>query len=301
MKDVTDNINKIEIKNDILPMANNDDNKFEIIYVDNKYHIKDYEETKNKLTKFLEIVDSYEYSDSDRAEIKKLKSESNKLSKGFKTSIASAKSEMFSDIEKESSDIILIINKIHDKLNIGLTNDDKKVKAKNKKEIKENFDEAILTYNLSDKNIDFEDIYEVSWFNRSASRKKVIVELDKRLNTLMSLFNNSSISNLKTKEIIEQLIINDWDGLKTQNDLIVIIKERQARAIEEQIKLQAQQELERKISSENSLKSENYKQEEQDEDKQEEQLYKLIKIKAEDISRVSHLLSIAKIEYSEVL
>lgn len=299
MKDVTDNINKIEIKTDILPMVNNDDNKFEIIYVDNKYHIKGYEETKAKLLKFVDIVDSYEYSESDRAEIKKLKAESNKLSKGFKTSIAAFKSEMFSDIESEVSDITSIINKIHDKLNIGLSNDDKKVKAKNKKEIKDNFDEAILTYGLVDKKIDFEDIYEVSWFNRSASRKKVIVELDNRLNTLISLFNNSAISGLKTSEVVEQLASNNWDGLKTQNDLIDIIKERQARAIEEQIRLKVQQQMEQKAKLE--AENDSAKKDETSEVEVDEQLYKLIKIKAEDMSRVSHLLSIAKIEYSEVL
>ena len=221
------------IESQMLPVFNA---PIELEMVGNEYHLKNYDTLVDSLKQFNKQVDNYTYNDNDRQPIKKIKSAANKTIKAFKQEVKKQQEALFSPVTSEAKEIETLMTKLSKGLAKGLDEDDKRVKAEKKAEFTELFEDAKETIpSLAGLDFDFDDIYDVSWLNRTASRNKTIASLDSRMETISMLVANPVLANNDIQEIIEYLEDADWDGLKAQNNLTTLNVNRQEEELNRQL------------------------------------------------------------------
>lgn len=293
------------IESQMLPVFNA---PIELEMVDNEYHLKNYESLVDSLKQFNKQVDNYTYNDNDRQPIKKIKSAANKTIKAFKQEVKKQQEALFSPVTAEAKEIEKLMTNLSKGLAKGLDEDDKRVKAEKKAELTELFEDAKETIpSLADLDFDFDDIYDVAWLNRTASRNKTIASLDSRMETISMLVANPVLANNDIQEIIEYLEDADWDGLKAQNNLTTLNVNRQEEELNRQLIEEARRrkELEEKekdiLSKDESVSSAELVTLNDDEAKSMTEAKKLIKVNVSDWARVRDLLLAAQIEFEEVL
>lgn len=293
------------IESQMLPVFNA---PIELEMVGNEYHLKNYDTLVDSLKQFNKQVDNYTYNDNDRQPIKKIKSAANKTIKAFKQEVKKQQEALFSPVTSEAKEIETLMTKLSKGLAKGLDEDDKRVKAEKKAELTELFEDAKETIpSLADLDFDFDDIYDVAWLNRTASRNKTIASLDSRMETISMLVANPVLANNDIQEIIEYLEDADWDGLKAQNKLTELNVHRQEEELNRQLFEEAKRrkELEEKekeiLSKDESASSAELVTLKDDEAKSMTEAKKLIKVNVSDWARVRDLLLAAQIEFEEVL
>lgn len=293
------------IESQMLPVFNA---PIELEMVGNEYHLKNYDTLVDSLKQFNKQVDNYTYNDNDRQPIKKIKSAANKTIKAFKQEVKKQQEALFSPVTSEAKEIETLMTKLSKGLAKGLDEDDKRVKAEKKAELTELFEDAKETIpSLADLDFDFDDIYDVAWLNRTASRNKTIASLDSRMETINMLVANPVLANNDIQEIIEYLEDADWDGLKAQNNLTTLNVNRQEEELNRQLLEEARRrkELEEKekdiLSKDESVSSAELVTLNDDEAKSMTEAKKLIKVNVSDWARVRDLLLAAQIEFEEVL
>lgn len=293
------------IESQMLPVFNA---PIELEMVDNEYHLKNYDSLVESLKQFNKQVNNYTYNDNDRQPIKKIKSAANKTIKAFKQEVKKQQEALFSPVTSEAKEIEKLMTKLSKGLAKGLDEDDKRVKAEKKAELTELFEDAKETIpSLADLDFDFDDIYDVAWLNRTASRNKTIASLDSRMETISMLVANPVLANNDIQEIIEYLEDADWDGLKAQNKLTELNINRQEEELNRQLLEEARRrkELEEKekdiLSKDESVSSAELVTLNDDEAKSMTEAKKLIKVNVSDWARVRDLLLAAQIEFEEVL
>ena len=293
------------IESQMLPVFNA---PIELEMVGNEYHLKNYDTLVDSLKQFNKQVDNYTYNDNDRQPIKKIKSAANKTIKAFKQEVKKQQEALFSPVTSEAKEIETLMTKLSKGLAKGLDEDDKRVKAEKKAELTELFEDAKETIpSLADLDFDFDDIYDVAWLNRTASRNKTIASLDSRMETISMLVANPVLANNEIQEIIEYLEDADWDGLKAQNKLTELNINRQEDELNRQLLEEARRrkELEEKekdiLSKDESVSSAELVTLNDDEAKSMTEAKKLIKVNVSDWARVRDLLLAAQIEFEEVL
>lgn len=293
------------IESQMLPVFNA---PIELEMVGNEYHLKNYESLVDSLKQFNKQVDNYTYNDNDRQPIKKIKSAANKTIKAFKQEVKKQQEALFSPVTAEAKEIEKLMTNLSKGLAKGLDEDDKRVKAEKKAELTELFEDAKETIpNLADRDFDFDDVYDVAWLNRTASRNKTIASLDSRMETISMLVANPVLANNDIQEIIEYLEDADWDGLKAQNNLTTLNVNRQEEELNRQLIEEARRrkELEEKekdiLSKDESASSAELVTLKDDEAKSMTEAKKLIKVNVSDWARVRDLLLAAQIEFEEVL
>lgn len=293
------------IESQMLPVFNA---PIELEMVGNEYHLKNYDTLVDSLKQFNKQVDNYTYNDNDRQPIKKIKSAANKTIKAFKQEVKKQQEALFSPVTSEAKEIETLMTKLSKGLAKGLDEDDKRVKAEKKAELTELFEDAKETIpSLANLDFDFDDIYDVAWLNRTASRNKTIASLDSRMETISMLVANPVLANNEIQEIIEYLEDADWDGLKAQNKLTELNINRQEEELNRQLLEEARRrkELEEKekdiLSKDESVSSAELVTLNDDEAKSMTEAKKLIKVNVSDWARVRDLLLAAQIEFEEVL
>lgn len=293
------------IESQMLPVFNA---PIELEIIGNEYHLKNYDSLVESLKQFNKQVNNYTYNDNDRQPIKKIKSAANKTIKAFKQEVKKQQEALFSPVTSEAKEIETLMTKLSKGLAKGLDEDDKRVKAEKKAELTELFEDAKETIpSLADLDFDFDDIYDVAWLNRTASRNKTIASLDSRMETISMLVANPVLANNDIKEIIEYLEDADWDGLKAQNNLTTLNVNRQEEELNRQLLEEARRrkELEEKekdiLSKDESVSSAELVTLNDDEAKSMTEAKKLIKVNVSDWARVRDLLLAAQIEFEEVL
>lgn len=293
------------IESQMLPVFNA---PIELEIIGNEYHLKNYDSLVESLKQFNKQVNNYTYNDNDRQPIKKIKSAANKTIKAFKQEVKKQQEALFSPVTSEAKEIETLMTKLSKGLAKGLDEDDKRVKAEKKAELTELFEDAKETIpSLADLDFDFDDIYDVAWLNRTASRNKTIASLDSRMETISMLVANPVLANNDIKEIIEYLEDADWDGLKAQNNLTTLNVNRQEEELNRQLLEEARRrkELEEKekdiLSKDESVSSVELVTLNDDEAKSMTEAKKLIKVNVSDWARVRDLLLAAQIEFEEVL
>lgn len=293
------------IESQMLPVFNA---PIKLEMVGNEYHLKNYDSLVESLKQFNKQVNNYTYNDNDRQPIKKIKSAANKTIKAFKQEVKKQQEALFSPVTSEAKEIETLMTKLSKGLAKGLDEDDKRVKAEKKAEFTELFEDAKETIpSLADLDFDFDDIYDVAWLNRTASRNKTIASLDSRMETISMLVANPVLANNDIQEIIEYLEDADWDGLKAQNNLTTLNVNRQEEELNRQLLEEARRrkELEEKekdiLSKDESVSSAELVTLNDDEAKSMTEAKKLIKVNVSDWARVRDLLLAAQIEFEEVL
>lgn len=236
------------IESTILPFINS---SVTLVQKDNQenlpasYEISDFEVKLKKIEDFQSMVSKYVYKEEDRQAIKKLKSATKKLIDDIKRDIKAQRQLMFKDADEQQVKLERALNKLQSTLALGLDQDDKRVKAKNKTELIELFNVAKSSYNfIKDTEFSFEDIFVSSWVNRSASRNKTIAEMNRRISSVDSLLGSPMCPVNDLDQIIEALSDSDWDGLVAQNLLIEQENKRQEEELARLMLEQAKKEKE---------------------------------------------------------
>ena len=286
------------IESTILPFINS---SVTLVQKDNQenlpasYEISDFEVKLKKIEDFQSMVSKYVYKEEDRQAIKKLKSATKKLIDDIKRDIKAQRQLMFKDADEQQVKLERALNKLQSTLALGLDQDDKRVKAKNKTELIELFNVAKPSYNfIKDTEFSFEDIFVSSWVNRSVSRNKTIAEMNRRISSVDSLLGSPMCPVNDLDQIIEALSDSDWDGLVAQN---LLIEQENKRQEEELARLMLEQaKKEKELLEQSDLKSIDT-----DNVASVEQVLpsKLIKINGVDWNRAKALLTAAKIRFEE--
>lgn len=259
------------------------------------YEISDFDVKLKKIEDFQNMVSKYVYKEEDRQAIKKLKSATKKLIDDIKRDIKAQRQLMFKDADEQQVRLERALNKLQSTLALGLDQDDKRVKAKNKTELIEMFNVAKSSYTfIKDTEFSFEDIFVSSWVNRSASRNKTIAEMNRRISSVDSLLGSPMCPVNDLDQIIEALSDSDWDGLVAQN---LLIEQENKRQEEELARLMLEQaKKEKELLEQSNLKSVDTANV-----TSAEQVLpsKLIKINGADWNRAKALLTAAKIRFEE--
>ena len=191
---------------------------------------------------------SFIYQESDRQEIRHLRADVNKFKKAIQAEISAQKSHVFDDVDNQKKDIFEQLDSIIDSLDEGMDQFDRKLKAQKKQELEAQFAQAkAATPELAETDLEYVDVADHRWTNRSFSQAKAVKELNNRMSTLVTLIQNPLLQmpEIQIADILEVCQYQEWDGLKAQTYLLNKIKEQQEAEARAKAEAELQAQLER--------------------------------------------------------
>ena len=149
--------------------------------------------------------------------------------------------------------------------------------------------------NLTDSDLQFTDVFESRWLNRSASENKVDEELEKRMSSIDAVLGSSLLPDGVDKDmIVRTLKSTDWEGLRAITQIDEDVTRRKMELEEERIRKQIEEE--KRKAREEQLRNDEISQ------KQYEKEIGFTKVQftvlQKDLDRVKELLDENDIEYS---
>ena len=194
------------------------------------------------------IAQSFIYQESDRQEIRHLRADVNKFKKAIQAEISAQKSHVFDDVDNQKKDIFEQLDSIIDSLDEGMDQFDRKLKAQKKQELEAQFAQAkAATPKLAETDLEYVDVADHRWTNRSFSQAKAVKELNNRMSTLVTLIQNPLLQmpEIQIADILEACQYQEWDGLQAQTYLLNKIKEQQEAEARAKAEAELQAQLER--------------------------------------------------------
>lgn len=191
---------------------------------------------------------SFIYQESDRQEIRHLRADVNKFKKAIQAEISAQKSHVFDDVDNQKKDIFEQLDSIIDSLDEGMDQFDRKLKAQKKQELEAQFAQAkAATPKLAETDLEYVDVADHRWTNRSFSQAKAVKELNNRMSTLVTLIQNPLLQmpEIQIADILEACQYQEWDGLQAQTYLLNKIKEQQEAEARAKAEAELQAQLER--------------------------------------------------------
>lgn len=191
---------------------------------------------------------SFIYQESDRQEIRHLRADVNKFKKAIQAEISAQKSHVFDDVDNQKKDIFEQLDSIIDSLDEGMDQFDRKLKAQKKQELEAQFAQAkAATPELAETDLEYVDVADHRWTNRSFSQAKAVRELNNRMSTLATLIQNPLLQmpEIQIADILEACQYQEWDGLQAQTYLLNKIKEQQEAEARAKAEAELQAQLER--------------------------------------------------------
>lgn len=269
------------IKNDALPIVKQ---QFDLQYNEEKqsFEIKDYQQAIDSLNQMLEKAQNYEYHPDDRKDVKSLRTATNKMSKAIKDQIKSNEKQLFDLPRQQEKEITSIIGKIQKLITKGIDEEDKRLKDEKLKQFKAAFKDAIQYYDELDPNeLEYKQIANSKWLNRSESSNQSVQALNYRLKTLNQLMLSADEFEFDVHNAAKTLGQSDWDGLEALNRL----------KTEHQEKLRQQKEAyEAELERQRLEASNEFVEDASNEKVEEQQQYASILIQKEDVNKVKKLL-----------
>ena len=195
-----------------------------------------------------ETAQSFIYQESDRQEIRHLRADVNKFKKAIQAEISAQKSHVFDDVDNQKKDIFEQLDSIIDSLDEGMDQFDRKLKAQKKQELEAQFAQAkAATPELAETDLEYVDVADHRWTNRSFSQAKAVKELNNRMSTLVTLIQNPLLQmpEIQIADILEACQYQEWDGLQAQTYLLNKIKEQQEAEARAKAEAELQAQLER--------------------------------------------------------
>lgn len=252
-----------------------------------------------------DIVSKFVYQEADRQQVRKLRAAANKLKQGINAKIRAQKSHIFDDVDVQKSEMFEYLDQIIDSLDAGMDKFDRMQKEQKEADLKDQFENLLSTMpELEGCELQFNDIENHRWTNRSYSTNKAITEMTDRMKTIIALLTSPILKGKVTSDqIIEALQYHEWDGLQAQN--YILEQEREAeetkRRAEAEAKIQEQMKRDRE-EAERARKEQEELEKDHQQEAAEQAGSKLIdlklKINADDRQTVIDLLDQAGIWYS---
>ena len=275
------------VEESLLPVVS--DLKLELELVGDQYSIVNHEQFMDELRELEEQIDNYEYQSEDRQAVKKFRAAVNKYSTNLNKAVKEHQAYLFGHVNEQKAEASGLMSGIIKKLDVGLKEDEARIKAEKIRELIEAFENAIVHFEyLKNSDLQFEDVQNSSWSNITTSKTSAIRELDERLIAVNELTANIVNPEKDVLKNVDALRRANWNELQALN---LIVTERQALEAETTHQAEIKEKVVEKIA-------ENVVEDVKPEDLNEKAT---ILIHRDDLRRVEATLKGLKIEYTVIL
>ena len=275
------------VEESLLPVVS--DLKLELELVGDQYSIVNHEQFMDELRELEEQIDNYEYQSEDRQAVKKFRAAVNKYSTNLNKAVKEHQAYLFGHVNEQKAEASGLMSGIIKKLDVGLKEDEARIKAEKIRELIEAFENAIVHFEyLKNSKLQFEDVQNSSWSNITTSKTSAIRELDERLIAVNELTANIVNPEKDVLKNVDALRRANWNELQALN---LIVTERQALEAETTRQAEIKEQVVEKIV-------ENVVEDVKPEDLNEKAT---ILIHRDDLRRVEATLKGLKIEYTVIL
>lgn len=272
----------------LLPVVS--DLKLELELVGDHYSIVNHDEFMAELKQLDEQIDNYEYKSEDRQDVKKFRAAVNKYSTNLNKAVKEHQAYLFGHVNEQKAEASGLMSGIIKKLDVGLKEDEARMKAEKAYELEQAFKNAIVHFeHLKNSQLSFEDVQNSSWFNITTSKTAAIRELDERLiavNELVANIMNPEKDVLKNAGALNR---TNWNELQALN---LIATEHKAVELEQQRQVEIKEQIVEKVAE--KVVDEEVKIDNLDEKA-------TILIHKSDLRRVEAMLKGLKVDYTVIL
>ena len=272
----------------LLPVVS--DLKLELELVGDYYSIVNHDEFMAELKQLDEQIDNYEYKSEDRQDVKKFRAAVNKYSTNLNKAVKEHQAHLFGHVNEQKAEASGLMSGIIKKLDVGLKEDEARMKAEKAYELEQAFKNAIVHFeHLKNSQLSFEDVQNSSWFNITTSKTAAIRELDERLiavNELVANIMNPEKDVLKNADALNR---TNWNELQALN---LIATEHKAIELEQQRQVEIKEQIVEKVAE--KVVDEEVKIDNLDEKA-------TILIHKSDLRRVEAMLKGLKVDYTVIL
>ena len=272
----------------LLPVVS--DLKLELELVGDHYSIVNHDEFMVELKQLDEQIDNYEYKSEDRQDVKKFRAAVNKYSTNLNKAVKEHQAHLFGHVNEQKAEASGLMSGIIKKLDVGLKEDEARMKAEKAYELEQAFKNAIVHFeHLKNSKLSFEDVQNSSWFNITTSKTAAIRELDERLiavNELVANIMNPEKDVLKNADALNR---TNWNELQALN---LIATEHKAVELEQQRQVEIKEQIVEKVAEkvvEEEVKIDNL------------DAKATILIHKSDLRRVEAMLKGLKVDYTVIL
>lgn len=215
------------------------------------FYINGFDEILIQIENAKENIASLEFTEDDRKAIKEARAYVNKLSGHIASAIKEAKSHTFDEVDRQKKILTAEFGELVDMLKTSLDEFDQRVRQEKIERAKLIFQDSLDL--IDDENlegVEFEDIENGSWGNRSADERKTTKEISSRLKSIQSLLGLSDETlPLDVKKSASYLDDNDWDlgpALRDYRDDVEVEKEKIRKTEEDKERLRQELEAQKK-------------------------------------------------------
>lgn len=272
----------------LLPVVS--DLKLELELVGDHYSIVNHDEFMAELKQLDEQIDNYEYKSEDRQDVKKFRAAVNKYSTNLNKAVKEHQAHLFGHVNEQKAEASGLMSSIIKKLDVGLKEDEARMKAEKAYDLEQAFKNAIVHFeHLKNSQLSFEDVQNSSWFNITTSKTAAIRELDERLiavNELVANIMNPEKDVLKNADALNR---TNWNELQALN---LIATEHKAVELEQQRQVEIKEQIVEKVAE--KVVDEEVKIDNLDEKA-------TILIHKSDLRRVEAMLKGLKVDYTVIL
>lgn len=272
----------------LLPVVS--DLHLELELVGDHYSIVNHDEFMAELKQLDEQIDNYEYKSEDRQDVKKFRAAVNKYSTNLNKAVKEHQTYLFGHVNEQKAEASGLMSNIIKKLDVGLKEDEARMKAEKAYELEQAFKNAIVHFeHLKNSQLSFEDVQNSSWFNITTSKTAAIRELDERLiavNELVANIMNPEKDVLKNADALSR---TNWNELQALN---LIATEHKAIELEQQRQVEIKEQIVEKVAE--KVVEEDVKIDNLDEKA-------TILIHKSDLRRVEAMLKGLKVDYTVIL
>ena len=272
----------------LLPVVS--DLKLELELVGDHYSIVNHDEFMTELKQLDKQIDNYEYKSEDRQDVKKFRAAVNKYSTNLNKAVKEHQAHLFGHVNEQKAEASGLMSGIIKKLDVGLKEDEARMKAEKAYELEQAFKNAIVHFeHLKNSKLSFEDVQNSSWFNITTSKTAAIRELDERLiavNELVANIMNPEKDVLKNADALNR---TNWNELQALN---LIATEHKAVELEQQRQVEIKEQIVEKVAE--KVVEEDVKIDNLDEKA-------TILIHKSDLRRVEAMLKGLKVDYTVIL
>ena len=200
------------------------------------YEIQGFDKFMSDADRVIEISRNADFTEDDRKNIKDARAFLNTVTKVVNRQVIDEKSRLFDAIDEQRKDIASKIKELTSELSSNLDKWDAHQREIAYNEVLASFNDAMYFKNESAgvdlAELNFDAINESSWFNRSASRKKVIAAMNERIDSVSTL--SAMAESRSLDDVVTILVSNDWNlGAAIQSYNAIVEEERAAAAAAE--------------------------------------------------------------------
>lgn len=199
------------------------------------YRIQGFDKFMNDANRVIEISRNAEFTEDDRKNIKDARAFLNSVTNAVNRRVIDEKSRLFDTIDEQRKDVASKIKELTRELSSNLDKWDAQQREIAYNEVLASFNDAMyfkIESGADLYDLKFDAINESSWFNRSASRKKVIAAMNERIDSVSTLLAMAESRSLD--DVVSILVSNDWNlGAAIQSYNASVEEERAAAAAAE--------------------------------------------------------------------